>query len=46
MKHWPFWLRFTMITLVVVALSAGLLLMLHDWISLYRNWWFLEWLDG
>jgi hypothetical protein len=46
MKHWPWWLRFTAVALVVIGLGAGFLLIIHDWIWLYRNWWFIEWLEG
>jgi len=35
-----------MLLIVVVALAAGFVLMIHDWLYLYRNWWFVKFLDG
>jgi len=45
MRSWPWWLRFTMITIVLLALAAGFLLMVHDMMFMARNWWFIRFIE-
>jgi len=46
MRHWPWWLRFTMLAITLLAFAAAILLVVHDMMFMARNWWFIKFLEG